>query len=1063
MGYFEELLSKRNLSECPLPLWRLKITDEEYESLRLLLREETRFFSYYETPFRKLRKEACLFFAEYWRREFKPGSHSKRMVYEALEPIGYREQQIEGLYSSACKGAKLLKIEQYNGGRIDPLNDMLYQGGLPMRLLTEGGQNSVWDRFVRGLVHRHIDFDELQLGRVASQSGSMREYCDQLIKGIESEQYMLMPFYCDNESNRWFMALKELARRERIRQRHLHAFLLSWEFAIDDLGKTIQTKFDLRGQMRLPQAFLEEYQLEESNFFSAQVRVNGKAVDTFDYANNFCRYAVVSKHPYRDGDRIALFLADRYEPIITEELDMSVPHLLGITKDELYELTGQLGKRECCILIPEGWEEERDYGFEIDTYHWNGMKLRCMIVPSTYDSSIKLRNQDGSIEFSQNASLYWTEIQTHPLYQPDVMESVYDASQCQFKLCYDSAEGEKSYRCTEIEYRSKRQSEWSSEAAYGEIFARAKNGSGHQFVTPVRFINVGDGLTVSLQSADEESCRIKVAWSNGHVSTEEGTKKSDDVWEIRRENCNDARHIHFLFTPTGFSQNQFTLSIRAPFKEFAIDDIYGKHINNEAWIPYTEVDKYQYHLVGQNIKSYTYGNVERSLKWYGDKLYIVERGERKNSIPYEGSLLTLFDNRETLRSLLDRTSKNMIDAEVEVVFTFYSGETLTFSIKDSPFRVKQFDDGHVMVTEKNGRLVNFKGVLKLTKLDEPTSPSIEMSYDEENGYVLPEEIRDWGKTLLYGRTRGRICPSLVDLSRQMNTQERRATRADAIASISESITHATMKDDIWQRITGWFHRTQKDDIPASSLLELVCAAQTAGSLMNLSFLLFSECSDEDEKEDLKGQLISMSNDLAFQWYWLLPMVGNTINALQPFIDSLDDNKVFITMYIRWALKQQDNAPLLSAIGKEEFFDYAMQFLNSIVEEYITWMKELCVSSMLQTYGGKPDRATMTLADVIVCHPKEMLREEVDHKVYVEHSQDYIDSASAEFFNRYAISYLSDNESWLMKRVGAVAAHLNGKTDLFLEDEKIRRSIIYCNKANTYRFIVELNNKLLTSK
>ena len=46
---------------------------------------------------------------------------------------------------------------------------------------------------------------------------------------------------------------------------------------------------------------------------------------------------------------------------------------------------------------------------------------------------------------------------------------------------------------------------------------------------------------------------------------------------------------------------------------------------------------------------------------------------------------------------------------------------------------------------------------------------IEISFDEENGsYTLPEDIRPWGKTIVIGRTRGRICPALVDLTREMD-------------------------------------------------------------------------------------------------------------------------------------------------------------------------------------------------------------------------------------------------------------------------------------------------------
>lgn len=43
----------------------------------------------------------------------------------------------------------------------------------------------------------------------------------------------------------------------------------------------------------------------------------------------------------------------------------------------------------------------------------------------------------------------------------------------------------------------------------------------------------------------------------------------------------------------------------------------------------------------------------KELRWKSDKLYIYEDGQLLKQIPYEGSLLTLFDSRETLRSLLE--------------------------------------------------------------------------------------------------------------------------------------------------------------------------------------------------------------------------------------------------------------------------------------------------------------------------------------------------------------------------------------------------------------------------
>lgn len=837
MSYFDSLLKKRRLEECPLPLWKLKITEEEFKDLRELLEKQTHVMSMCNNPFITLRKECTLFFAEYWRRLYVDGKHSKQMVYDALESTRHNVNLCDKFYEAARQGAKLLKIEKYDGGRADPLNDMLYQGGLPMKLVTANVTNSVWDRFTRGLVNRKYNFEELNLGLVASQSQCLRDYCERLILGIETEQFKKMPFYCLNENDTWYMYLKELAKQEKIRRSRLHPYTLFWEFRIDNVENKIDTKYIVKGIQSLPKEFLEEQGLINIPFFSVQVRKNGQAIDTFDYANNFCRYAVVSKHPYTNGDYISLFLHNQEEPYIADNLDMTVPHLLYRNKNGKYELGNQIGKQESILLIPEGWTVDDSCTLDVHDYSWDETMLQGIRIPSDYVNNILVKGEDGAITFGMNAPLYWTEMRSHPLYVPDVIEPVYNADKCAFSLCFDTEDGTVSKR-RPVQFRNKWQKEWTESPSYGELYARTIDVNGN-YVTPLRFVNIGDGLVISLQKADKDSCQIRVTWPHGHVSTTEGEKKIGDVWEIKKENCHDPRIIRFCFTPEGNSQNQFFLSVKAPFKDFSIINIYGDEILDDCWIPYSDVDKYQYHLVGQDIKEYRFGNIKRELRWKSDKLYIIENGRSLKHIPYEGSLLTLFDSRETLRALLERTSQNMINAEVRVHFTLSDGKKISFSIKESPFRPRQLENGQIIITGNNKRPIKFNGVLKLIKLSEPELDPVEMSYNKDlQMYILPESIREWGKTILIGRTRGRICPSLVDLTRDMDGDYRAKNRETAIINIQKELQESVLGDDFWKRTLGWFYRSQKDDIPASSILELLCAAQSYKSLLCLVFQLY---------------------------------------------------------------------------------------------------------------------------------------------------------------------------------------------------------------------------------
>jgi hypothetical protein len=429
MSFFESLKQK-HLGEKPLHyLWELKVTDSEYVELKQLLAKYAKSYSRnMSNRFITVCKECALMIAEYWRREYVDGYHSKEMVFKAIDPSIIDEYIIDEFYEAAKRGARSLKLELFEGdGGKRYLDSMLYQGGLPMKLVTGNVTNSVWDRFTRGLVNRKINFEELNLGIVASNNTCLKAYCDELRIGAESGKYMRMPFFCQNENDAWFIYLKELAKEERIRRHQQYPMKLYIEFKVDNVERLISTKYVFKGDQRLTQAFLDSQGLHNVNFFSVQVRKNGQAVDTFDYVNNFCRYTVVSKHPYVNGDNITIYLHNQEEPYLSDDLDMDVPRLLYREKDGIYVSGNHIGKDDSLLLIPDGWDIEDETSYTIKEYTWGERIFRGIPIPADFTNKITVKGADGAITFGTNAALYWTDIQTNPLYQPDIVESLYNA------------------------------------------------------------------------------------------------------------------------------------------------------------------------------------------------------------------------------------------------------------------------------------------------------------------------------------------------------------------------------------------------------------------------------------------------------------------------------------------------------------------------------------------------------------------------------------------------------------------------------------------------------------
>ena len=1055
MALFDSLLERRGLKSSPLPLWKLKISDSEYEELKVLLRTAANSPDGYQ--FKYYPRECLLLFAEYWRREYHDGFHNKQAVFETLHADVSNDDnaRIEGLYNSAKRGAKVLKIELYENGTTQYLDSMLYQGGLPMRLVTISDKNSVWDRFTRGLVNRHIDFDELQLGKIATVNQSMKEFCNSLIDGVEKEQYMLMPFYCKDEYDPWFVFLKALAHQERTRQRQLHQFSLDWEFFVDERGNSLSAKYIVKGLQRLPDEFLNAQQLSSRQFFSIQVRVNGHAVDTFDYQNRFCRYNVISKHPYHDGDVVSLYLHDKEQAHLSDNLDLSVPHILFREKDGKYSLGNKLGSCRSLLLIPDGWAI-MDHNLPVRDLQWEGAVLHGVFLHESFDGIITVTSSDGSITFGADAKLFWTEIASSPLYLPDIIEPVYDASSIRFSLCSDGDALPQTVRDNEVEFRAKGESVWTSSAPYGEVIARVKSRNG-EYVTPVSFTNVGE-LSIVFLGADKDTCYLRLSWPYGKVHCKEGTLKYNNIWSIEKSSCDDPRRMHFILVPTGHAGAQFIISVRAPFKDFSILDNDGNQVCSGYQIPYSDVDKYQYHIVGQGIKAYTYGDTRRELRWDADKLYVYEDGRFLRPIPFEGSFLTLFDSREVFRSLLDKTSKGILDASVRVYFEIDQYRKMTLYVKESPYRITQEANGVLSIQDGNNRPVDYRHALKLFKLDDPKAEQIAIRYSDD-GFVLPEDLSHWEKALVTGRTRGRILPSLVTWGSSPTLEERKSFRDESIRRITSEMNNAKLGGEVWNRIVSWFNLSQREDIPASSILDLYCLSQHGNALLVLAFQLFINCKNEEDRDTLKGQLLSFGQDLAFQWYWIKPFSANLMLSIQ---GSIEWESPFLKgVYVDWAFnKGMDLCEVMNDISNDEIFTPKLfSCLWEILDAFKSWLTDLFITSLVDSYDASLDESVLIETANGIAGKEAIVPITNEDDVYFVQNQENLDESVNSFFACFSEPGKVHNEAWFFQRVNAVAAHMKGKIDLLREHDSIRRSIIYCQKSCPFIFLIELNNKL----
>ena len=104
MSFFDNILRSRKIKwHNDIHLWSLRLSNDEYYELKEALKHGAKY-----REFTSLRREATLYYAEWWRREFSGGHASTKDV---CESIFGNAQLSEKLYEAAKCGARTLNIQ----------------------------------------------------------------------------------------------------------------------------------------------------------------------------------------------------------------------------------------------------------------------------------------------------------------------------------------------------------------------------------------------------------------------------------------------------------------------------------------------------------------------------------------------------------------------------------------------------------------------------------------------------------------------------------------------------------------------------------------------------------------------------------------------------------------------------------------------------------------------------------------------------------------------------------------------------------------------------------------
>lgn len=420
MSFFQNLINQKEIEKHDSrPLWRYFLTDEDYNKLI----EHFKFNTLYTLDPR----DATLFYAEWWKRNYNGGKPSKNEIFESLVGnIKYRLTPDE-FYKKAKKGASMLGIKWLRKQNTLYFRTLLLQGGLPLKHIDEN--QGLYKEFLLAVLDEQPDSIEdfifkphiTNLLPKSSQNEIIYENCLEIVKSIlndgENSQYdkllnsndFLEDIYGELKIRKCNLTPRVRKSKPKIfwylkkKQNRLKIYLnigfaefykgesLAQILGLDDVGE-------------------REYQFYVNDDLICIFRkmINGKYKTDWKSKNDIKWNGDVS---FPETYIIANGEKKEAKDFLQIMPDLKIPTLWSKISDDIWRLekTNGVSTHEASILFPEQWNTEKKYEtVEIDSTQINW---------ANFDGEIILKYENERRTYLSNVSSFdWTIVSQKPLW-----------------------------------------------------------------------------------------------------------------------------------------------------------------------------------------------------------------------------------------------------------------------------------------------------------------------------------------------------------------------------------------------------------------------------------------------------------------------------------------------------------------------------------------------------------------------------------------------------------------------------------------------------------------------
>ena len=693
-----------------MPLWKFKLSEEEYEALKQTLRIHT-------SDLAKYGEEAALCYAEWWRRDYKGNIPSKEDV---AMGIGIHSSYANELYKAAREA-----LQKHGYTFLHSLKGTLYfrtllnQGGLPINYITNSGNMGNYSRFLKELVSElsliNIDWNEVDssiiqqfncisyLGK-AFKNENIYDVSMQIAHAVIVGEKDILPYDDTDASLAELTKSLETAYRRAKAQRKTRPLSLHWKLrtmenrkgflyvnmdVVKDIssdsipGLNIMTcySFDVFVAGTLVGKYVRKDNIrdEEGNILSAiYTRINvGMHSDILWTGEP----VVEVKVRCDNDDRLFLTIAGCYPP------NFYYPQVFQMLDDNLYSMSETANAGNNVAIFSHEWKNGKSLPITIcdKELYYNAFTDELDLHNSETGEDVKLTNNftPHTVEFSGNY-ISWVEKSNYKLLSTIPFVRVYDQEKNRVHNFIVK------YRFRNDNYIKWRSLKSSCVFPCGLVDIRVELPDGHT-VTET-FYSIGK---LKFTSDNESVFSTNIICSCGadmlpKINTQEGvdiTELGSNKWMVKRSKDSKFTPSVCDFSLYCAGNPTLHLSIAIPFDGVTVTDVKGNIVPNGKIVSLANLTNFCV------VSHGCYGKKRNiDVSYVSDKVEDYSLLKHLRSKVIDG-LVSLADYNDLIVRMFNLYGANSFDRSSSVAMNIYGTEifirkfVLESTIEDGKIRV----------------------------------------------------------------------------------------------------------------------------------------------------------------------------------------------------------------------------------------------------------------------------------------------------------------------------------------------------------------------------------------